>query len=134
MLRKCEQSGQGRRGTSPGEAPRQARHVQAPAPALASRVYIRAGRAGKLELEAGAGLYTYVKRAGKLKGDRTMMCVIGCGLMLAGLLTGALFGSMLIALTVIGIGSLFVLAAIVEEKQKKKQAQAWRATYPPYGY
>lgn len=54
--------------------------------------------------------------------------------MLAGLLTGALFGSMLIALTVIGIGSLFVLAAIVEEKQKKKQAQAWRATYPPYGY
>ena len=62
------------------------------------------------------------------------MYILGCGLMLTGLLTGALFGSLLIALAVMGIGGLFVLITVVEEKQKKKQAQAWRTTYPPYGY
>lgn len=62
------------------------------------------------------------------------MYIIGCGLMLTGLLTGALFGNLLIALAVMGIGGLFVLVTVAEEKQKKKQAQAWRATYPPYGY
>ena len=62
------------------------------------------------------------------------MYIIGCSLMLTGLLTGALFGSLLIALTIMGIGGLFVLITVAEEKQKKKQAQAWRTTYPPYGY
>ena len=58
MLRKYEQGGQGRRGTSPGEA--------CPGTSASARVpgiYTR-GQAGKLELEAGAGLYTHAKRAG----------------------------------------------------------------------
>lgn len=62
------------------------------------------------------------------------MYIIGCGLMLTGLLTGALFDSLLVALAVIVVGGLFVLITVAEEKQKKKQAQAWRTTYPPYGY
>lgn len=58
MLRKYEQSGQGRRGTSPGEAcPGASTRTRVPG------IYTR-GQAGKLELEVGAGLYTHAKRAG----------------------------------------------------------------------
>ena len=58
MLQKCEQSGQGRRGTSPGEV--------CPGISASARVpgIYTHGQAGKLELEAGAGLYTHAKRAG----------------------------------------------------------------------
>ena len=58
MLRKYEQGGQGRRGTSPSEA---CPGTSASASTRAPGIYTR-GQAGKLELEAG--LYTHVKRAG----------------------------------------------------------------------
>ena len=58
MLRKCEQ------GVRAGEVPRQARHAQAPAPAPASQVYIRAGKLESWSWKAGAGLYMRAKRAG----------------------------------------------------------------------
>lgn len=62
------------------------------------------------------------------------MGLMGCGIMLAGLLSGALFGGINIALVTVGIGALLIIGKLVQEKQKEKQAQAWRKNYPSYRY
>lgn len=62
------------------------------------------------------------------------MGLVGCGIMLAGLLSGALFGGINIALVTIGIGVLFIIGQLAQEKQKERQAQAWRKNYPSYRF
>lgn len=62
------------------------------------------------------------------------MGMVGCGLMLTGLLMGALSGSIGICLGVIGFGGLLVGYAYAQEQVKEKQAQAWRKNYPSYKY
>jgi len=62
------------------------------------------------------------------------MGIIGCGLMFTGLLLGALSGSLILCLAVVGIGAILVLGVYVQEQNKEKQAQAWRKNYPSYRY
>lgn len=62
------------------------------------------------------------------------MGIIGCGIMLAGLLAGALFGGIAVALVVMGIGAILVTGAQLDARQKERQAQAWRRNYPQYRY
>lgn len=62
------------------------------------------------------------------------MGIIGCGIMLAGLLAGALFGGIAIALVVMAMGAILVIGAQLDARQKEKQAQAWRKNYPQYRY
>lgn len=114
MLRKYEGC-IGRRGTSAGE------DAPTPAPARVcsrSRVYIRAGRAGSCKL--GKELRT--------------MGIVGCGIMMAGLMSWALLGCIGLGTGFIGIGTLLVAGACIQEKRKEKQAQAWRKNYPSYKY
>ena len=62
------------------------------------------------------------------------MGMVGCGFMFTGLLLGALSGSFVLCLTVVGIGAAFTLCAYAQEQYKEKQAQAWRKNYPSYRY
>ena len=62
------------------------------------------------------------------------MGIIGCGIMLAGLLAGALFGGIAVALVVMAIGAILVTGAQLDARQKERQAQAWRKSYPQYRY
>lgn len=62
------------------------------------------------------------------------MGMVGCGFMFTGLLLGALSGSLVLCLAVVGIGAVFALGAYAQEQYKEKQAQAWRKNYPSYRY
>lgn len=63
------------------------------------------------------------------------MCIIGCGIMVAGLAAGALFSGVWLSLGVIAAGLLLVAAANWRQHKKEQAAEeAWRAVYPPYGY
>lgn len=62
------------------------------------------------------------------------MGIIGCGIMVAGLVAGALFAGVWLSLGVIAAGLLLVAAASWKQHKKEQAAEAWRAAYPPYGY
>ena len=62
------------------------------------------------------------------------MWVIGGGIVIAGLMAGALFAGFWAAIVSIAAGLLIIAAASWKEHIKEQAANAWRAAYPPYGY
>ena len=62
------------------------------------------------------------------------MVIIGGGIMMAGLVAGALFAHIWVALSIVTAGLLFMAAASWREHKKEQAANKWRAVYPPYNY
>ena len=62
------------------------------------------------------------------------MHIVGGGIMLMGLITGALSGYVDLAFVIMGIGALITAVAYIQVKRKEKHAQDWRKTYPAYRY
>ena len=62
------------------------------------------------------------------------MGIIGCGIIMAGLMGWALLGCIGLGAGFMGIGALLVAGACAQEKHKEEQAQAWRKNYPSYKY
>lgn len=62
------------------------------------------------------------------------MWIIGGGIMVTGLVAGALFAGFWVSIGIIAAGLLIVTAASWREHIKEQAANAWRAAYPPYGY
>ena len=63
------------------------------------------------------------------------MGIVGCGVMLAGLVAGALFGGVWVSIATIGIGCIIAAAASWRQSYKEQAAASRKlAQYPPYGY
>lgn len=73
-------------------------------------------------------------RVGELGKELRTMGIVGCGIMMAGLMSWALLGCIGLGTGFIGIGTLLVAGAYIQEKRKEEHAQAWRKNYPSYKY
>lgn len=62
------------------------------------------------------------------------MWLIGGGFMFGGLLMGALSGSIVLCLGVIGFGMMLIGCHYAQERYKEQQAQERRKNYPSYRY
>lgn len=62
------------------------------------------------------------------------MGIVGCGIMLAGLVAGAMFGGIIECFLVIIAGSAIAGLAAWQEHQARQEDVSWRKAYPPYGY
>lgn len=62
------------------------------------------------------------------------MGIIGCGLVLAGLLGDALLGAGAVAALVGSVGAAMILCELLHQHKLQRQAESWRAAYPPYKY
>ena len=63
------------------------------------------------------------------------MVIIGCGLMLTGLIAGALFGCIWVSLGIIGIGCILAAAGSwIQHTREQAVLHRKLAQYPPYGY
>ena len=62
------------------------------------------------------------------------MWLIGGGFMFSGLLIGALSGSIILCLGVVGFGMILTGCQYIQAQYKERQSQARRKNYPSYRY
>ena len=62
------------------------------------------------------------------------MGTIGCGIMFAGLVLGAMSGSVSFMIEIMAIGTIPIIIEIIQIKAREKKLKQWQKTFPPYGY
>lgn len=62
------------------------------------------------------------------------MWLIGGGFMFGGLLIGALSGSIVLCLGIVGFGMMLIGCHYTQKQYKERQSQTWRKNYPSYKY
>ena len=62
------------------------------------------------------------------------LMMIGEGLCFLGLIMGAVSGMIMVMVIPAGAGMLLFGVISLHNYQLHKQAESWRAKYPPYGY
>lgn len=61
------------------------------------------------------------------------MGVVGCGLVLAGVLSGALFGAFLPGIVIAFVGAILTAGGLLQE-QNQREYKTSQYSYPPYRY